>query len=238
MIHVIEFFELSNSPTLAITLAIAFEVGAAASLASIIVLEKMNKTIVWGLFIILTLIQMMGNTFFAFVHLENFQGWVDLFALNQIDPLAQKRILAIISGAVLPIVALGFIKALVDYIRPSDEIKKIITTDNGISVTENEFLSDNISDITPEVSSVDISNKTDTEDIKTEETIPEKKTEVINQENLSPGEIIIDDNFNRLQESGQIAQPAKINTVLEKIDTKDPAFVKMVEEYINKTKRK
>jgi len=32
--------------------------------------------------------------------------------------LDQKRILSVVSGAVLPIVALGFIKALVDYIKP------------------------------------------------------------------------------------------------------------------------
>jgi hypothetical protein len=61
-IHVIDFFKLSNPDWLATTLAIAFEIGAAASLASIIVLKKMNKGIVWGLFFILTLMQAMGNT--------------------------------------------------------------------------------------------------------------------------------------------------------------------------------
>ena len=55
-IHVITFFELSNPKWLAITLALAFEVGAAASLASIIALKKMNKTIVWVLFFILLII--------------------------------------------------------------------------------------------------------------------------------------------------------------------------------------
>ena len=33
----------------------------------------------------------------------------------------QKRILSIVSGAILPIVALGFIKSLVDYIKPEEE---------------------------------------------------------------------------------------------------------------------
>lgn len=121
MIHVIEFFELSNSRQLAISLAIAFEVGAAASLASIIVLDKMNKVIVWGLFIILALFQMMGNTFYAYSHLEDYISWIELFGLNEMTIIEQKRILSIISGAVLPIVALGFIKALVDYIRPSNK---------------------------------------------------------------------------------------------------------------------
>ena len=115
-IHVIDFFKLSNSDLLAISLAVAFEIGAAASLASIITLEKMNKGIVWGLFIILTLMQAMGNVYYAYTHLENFQGWVELFGL-----IYQKRVLSIVSGAILPIVALGFIKSLVDYIKPSEE---------------------------------------------------------------------------------------------------------------------
>ena len=58
-IHVIDFFRLSNPTWLAVSLAIAFEIGAAASLASLISLDKMNKGMVWGLFIILTLMQAM-----------------------------------------------------------------------------------------------------------------------------------------------------------------------------------
>ena len=43
-IHVIDFFKLSNPDWLAISLAIAFEIGAAASLASLIALKKMKYT--------------------------------------------------------------------------------------------------------------------------------------------------------------------------------------------------
>jgi hypothetical protein len=120
-IHVIEFFSLSNPQWLSISLAIAFEIGAAASLASLIVLDKMNKSLVWGLFIILTCMQMMGNTYYAFTNLQDYQSWVELFGLVDEDPLYQKRVLSIISGAILPLVALGFIKSLVDYIRPAIE---------------------------------------------------------------------------------------------------------------------
>jgi hypothetical protein len=121
-IHVVDFFKLSNPMWLAVSLAIGFEVGAAASLASLIVLDKMNKGIVWGLFILLTAMQAMGNTYYAFSHLENFTGWIELFGLQEEDLIYQKRMLAIISGAVLPIVALGFIKSLVDYIKPEETL--------------------------------------------------------------------------------------------------------------------
>jgi len=120
-IHVIEFFKLSNPSWLAISLAVAFEVGAAASLASLIAMEKMNKSLVWFLFILLTAMQAMGNTYYAFVNLGDYASWSELFGIIEEEEIFQKRILSIVSGAILPIVALGFIKSLVDYIKPEDD---------------------------------------------------------------------------------------------------------------------
>lgn len=120
-IHVIEFFKLSNPQWLAVSLAIAFELGAAASLASLVILDKMNKTLVWMLFGTITLMQMQGNMYYAFVHMENFQGWSELFGLIEEDVVYQKRVLSAVSGAILPLVALGFIKSLVDYIKPEPQ---------------------------------------------------------------------------------------------------------------------
>jgi hypothetical protein len=122
-IHVIDFFRLSNPDWLAITLAIAFEIGAAASLAAIIILDKTSRWLVWSLFIIITLMQMMGNMYYAYTHLGDYQFWSELFGINEEEQIFQKRILSVVSGAILPIVALGFIKSLVDYIRPSNPEK-------------------------------------------------------------------------------------------------------------------
>ena len=113
-IHVIQFFDLTNPKWLSVSLAIAFELGAAASLASLIALDKMNKFLVWALFITLTAMQAMGNTYYAYTNIQDFQGWSELFGLVEEDIIFQKRILSIISGAILPLVALGFIKSLVD----------------------------------------------------------------------------------------------------------------------------
>lgn len=120
-IHVIDFFELSNPYWLAVTLAIGFEIGAAASLASLVILKKMNKTLVWALFIAITLMQMQGNMYYAFINMDDFTSWAELFALIEEEPIFQKRVLAAISGAILPLVALGFIKSLVDYIKPEED---------------------------------------------------------------------------------------------------------------------
>ena len=125
-IHVIEFFKLSNPQWLAVSLAIAFELGAAASLASLVILDKMNKTLVWMLFGTITLMQMQGNMYYAFVHMEDFQGWSELFGLIEEDVVYQKRVLSAVSGAILPLVALGFIKSLVDYIKPEPQVETVV----------------------------------------------------------------------------------------------------------------
>ena len=138
-IHVIDFFELSNPYWLAVTLAIGFEVGAAASLASLVILKKMNKTLVWALFITITLMQMQGNMYYAFINMEDYTSWAELFNLIEEEPIFQKRVLAAISGAILPLVALGFIKSLIDYIKPDDEDEEILT--DG-SMDEDMLMSD------------------------------------------------------------------------------------------------
>lgn len=135
-IHVIDFFEMTNPKWLSVFLAIAFEIGAAASLASIIVMDKMNKFIVWSLFFVLTAMQAIGNTYFAYTHLSDFSEWSDLFGLSEEEPIFQKRVLSVISGAILPLVSLGFIKALVDYIRPNPDKEKIEETPEEIKEEE------------------------------------------------------------------------------------------------------
>jgi hypothetical protein len=126
-IHVIDFFELSNPYWLAVTLAIGFEIGAAASLASLVILKKMNKTLVWALFITITLMQMQGNMYYAFKNISNYETWSQLFNLIEEDAIYQKRILAFVSGAILPLIALGFIKSLIDYIKPEEDEQETLT---------------------------------------------------------------------------------------------------------------
>jgi hypothetical protein len=136
-IHVIDFFRLSNPNWLAVTLAIAFEVGAAASLGAIVILDKTSRFMVWMLFLIITAMQMMGNMYYAYTHLTEYQSWSELFGLIEEEQIYQKRILSLISGAILPVVALGFIKSLVDYIRPTKEEDIKIESEKALEIEEN-----------------------------------------------------------------------------------------------------
>ena len=125
MINSVEFFDLAHNGAMSWSLAIGFELGAAASLGAIIILEKTNRAMVWSLFLLLTSFQMMANSYHAFANLENYSGWIELFGFEDEDPLFQKRLLAVVSGAIFSIVALGFIKSLTDYVKvvptPIDE---------------------------------------------------------------------------------------------------------------------
>jgi hypothetical protein len=132
-IHVVAFFELSNPTWLAISLAIAYEIGAGASLAALTILKRLNKGIVWALFIALATMQAMGNMYFTFVNMENYAEWSQLFGIDTQSLIFQKRILSVISGGMLPLIALGFIKSLIDYIRPNEQLVSQNTMVNTVN---------------------------------------------------------------------------------------------------------
>ena len=85
---------------------------------------------------------MMANSYHAFVNLEDYMGWIELFGLEEEEPIFQKRVLSIVSGAVLPIVALGFIKSLTDYLRPEKELQQAavepVLTNEGENIVKEE----------------------------------------------------------------------------------------------------
>jgi hypothetical protein len=156
MINSVDFFNLSHSGVLSWSLAIGFELGAAASLAAIIILDKTNKFMVWGLFLLLTCFQMMANSYHAYSHLTDYQAWIELFGLTDEEPIAQKRILSIVSGAVLPLVALGFIKSLTDYIKPEvtptmlhpdNELPKQVTEETPVDIRGHQLVNQDTGEI-------------------------------------------------------------------------------------------
>jgi hypothetical protein len=177
-IHVVQFFDLTNPKWLSVSLAVAFEIGAAASLASLIALDKMNKVLVWMLFIVLTCMQAMGNTYYAYINIQDFTQWSELFGLSEEDLIYQKRILSIISGAILPLVALGFIKSLVDYIKPEETIQ-----DDSEPEEEKNIEPDPIQDEPEEIQDI-------SEPISEDKIAPEDENldqeEVVSEENQDP----------------------------------------------------
>lgn len=172
----IDFFNLSHSQSMSICLAVAFELGAMCSLCAGVFM-KSNRTLSFGLFTLLTLFQMMGNVFHSYTNLtEGFVEWINLFGLDELEEIAQKRIVAIVSGAVLPIVALGFIKCFVDYNDKQDNVLED-KSDNETETIEPEKEEDK-----QEESQITVSEKSSTEE-------PKRKPSPLIQKIIKPKEV-------------------------------------------------
>jgi hypothetical protein len=86
------------------------------------------------------------------VHLVDYQAWVELIGLVDSEVIEQKRILSIVSGAILPLVALGFIKSLVDYIKPDEGVNEGVNTAHDTAHdTVHDTIHDQITDAVTQV---------------------------------------------------------------------------------------
>ena len=150
-IHVVSFFELSNYYALSIILALAFELGALSSLAGLVAMDKISKSTVWAIFILLTIFQMMGNTYYAYDtttikmgHAPNLiKNFTELFGFDiydNSDVIFVKRIVAIFSGAILPVISLCFLHLLVSYLFKSGQGESVETDDVGPETIMDESL--------------------------------------------------------------------------------------------------
>nr|QBM02744.1 hypothetical protein [uncultured archaeon] len=135
-LHVVSFFELSNYKAISIVLAVVFELGALSSLAGIVAMDKINKGTVWAIFILLTTFQMMGNTYYSYDTtttkmitdsnlIKNFTELFGFSVYDASDIIFVKRIIAILSGAILPIISLCFLDLLMKYITSSNKEEKL-----------------------------------------------------------------------------------------------------------------
>jgi hypothetical protein len=121
--HVTSWYGLSNPFSWAIYLSIGIEIAALSALAAIS--AQMGKKVYFP-FGIVTLIQFIGNIFFAYqyidVNSQAFKDWIDLvdpivsyLGVESGDPVGHKRFLALFSGGMLPIISLSFLHMLVKF---------------------------------------------------------------------------------------------------------------------------
>ena len=121
--HVTTWYGLSNPFSWAIYLSIGIEIAALSSLAAIS--AQMGKKVYFP-FGIVTLIQFIGNVFFAYQYIDvsttSFKEWIDLvdpivsyLGVESGDPIGHKRFLALFSGGMLPIISLSFLHMLVKF---------------------------------------------------------------------------------------------------------------------------
>ena len=136
--HVVSWYELGNPIFWAIFLSVAVEIGAMASLAAGAVKIKGN---VWAVFIVVTLIQFIGNIFYEYKTIDitsyEFQQWVELvtpimeaIGTEATDLISHKRWLALLQGGLLPVISLLSLHFFVKYDgsdnNPTEQLDKPI----------------------------------------------------------------------------------------------------------------
>lgn len=144
--HAINFFSISNERWLGVILALAFEIGQAAVLFSLLV-TKTKKIMPWILMGTLTAVQVLGNIYSSYQYMminsvDEIKYFTDsvLFFLRDPNPQVNQVMISYITGAILPIVALCMTSMIVDAIHMrhqeqdsgreiEEDNKKNVTTD-------------------------------------------------------------------------------------------------------------
>jgi hypothetical protein len=141
--HVTTLYSLANPLSWAIYLSVAVEIAALAALAG--VSAKFGKFI-YIPFGIVTFIQFVGNFFYSYSHIninsQDFKDWVDMISgllepigVDPTDTVSHRRILAFITGGLIPFISLTFAHMLIVY------SSKIQTNEDNV-----EPVSDTVSD--------------------------------------------------------------------------------------------
>lgn len=153
--HVVRWYDLANPFAWAIYLSIAVEIAAMSALAAASVRVKGYS--IWLVFVIVTLIQFIGNVFFSFTEIDSsttyFKSWVELttpifdaMGSDITDIVAQKRWLALLAGGLLPIISLTCLHFFIEYGHTDEQLEEI---------PEQETVSENIIESPDEVIPVD-----------------------------------------------------------------------------------
>jgi hypothetical protein len=203
--HVTTLYSLANPLSWAIYLSVAVEIAALAALAG--VSAKFGKFIYLP-FGIVTFIQFVGNFFYSYSHIninsQDFKDWVDMISgllepigVDPTDVVAHRRILAFITGGLIPFISLTFAHMLIVY---SSKIQTNEDNVEPVNDTVNDTVSDNVSEpvILTEEEVVEISKKAgQVEAEQVEEKI-----------NPTPEELVrLEEALKNLEEKSKIEEP-------------------------------
>ena len=125
-VHLVDLFYLGNPSWISYTVAVSIEIGAVASFLTLSILSKLNKTIVWGMFIILFVMQVIGNVYFSFDWItkmiatnpdwiKNFRDMMEFF-IFEIEEKTTKMILSLLIGVPIPLISVFLLKSMTDYL--------------------------------------------------------------------------------------------------------------------------
>lgn len=183
--HAITFFHIANAIWLSVLLSFVAEIGQASVLFSILLTDNKNKFLPWIVMLLLTTLQIIGNVVSSFdwiidhndAGLDGFKRSI-LFFVQAENTEMFRVIVAWISGALLPVIALSMTALVAQNIDLREKEKEKHKTES-----KSEEDSVEAKDIISEVSKI----RPTEEDIKklhdflTFHTKPKTKEEVINE---------------------------------------------------------
>jgi hypothetical protein len=148
--HVTLWYGITNPLTWALYLSVGIEVAALSALAA---LSANMGSKVYFPFTIVTIIQFIGNVFFAYsfidVNAKIFKDWVELMSpfvefmgVESTDLIGHKRFLSFFSGGLLPMISLSFLHMLVKFIEVDKNREDDSLKEEEIKVDTNDILSD------------------------------------------------------------------------------------------------
>jgi len=127
-LHSITFFNLANNIGLAVLLGLTYEIGQASVLFSILLTKNKDRFLPWALMILLTALQVTANVYASFKFMvgtgsTDWQYWQKaiLFGVQASTPEMYQVIISWISGALLPVVALGMTALVAENIKMATE---------------------------------------------------------------------------------------------------------------------
>jgi hypothetical protein len=94
------------------------ELAAMSSLVALVTLDRLNKTTIWSIFGVLACLQILGNCYSSFIYLSvDALTNMRLLLGLEITEIWIRRITAFLTGGILPIISLAFVKGVVEYFR-------------------------------------------------------------------------------------------------------------------------
>lgn len=142
-LHAVSFFQLTNVMWMAVLLAVAYEIGQASVLFAILTSDNNKRLLPWAMMILLTSVQIVGNVYASFKFMDS-SGSMDwtywqrsiLFWLEVDGPEMFKVIISWITGALLPVVALGMTALVAENLKLKDEQDNKSTNENELKPIE------------------------------------------------------------------------------------------------------
>ena len=141
--HVVSWYNLANPMSWAIYLSIAVEIAAMSSIAASSV--KIKGFSVWFVFIIVTLIQFIGNIYFSYSEIDvaskAFKDWAELTSpifegmnVAADDLVGQRRLLALLEGGLLPLISLTCLHFFIQYGDLDNEVIEEFEEEDEVEV--------------------------------------------------------------------------------------------------------